>query len=280
LHFAASHCPVTLNSGGHFPAVRGTPIAIKSGGGTGMLKGIHKAASGMIPRVKQQEITANNIANASTAGYKKDSIFLQELNAARRASLPRKSDWEQPMIDQVYTDYSQGTFERTGNSLDVAINGEGFFILESPEGESRIYTRNGSFSTDLDGFMVNSEGFRVLGDGGPIEIGNGAVTVSETGDVLADDNQVGRIQVVEFADESVLVKKGTSGFAADDGIEPTPSANYTVRQGFLERANINVIKEMVRMIITLRNYETSSKAIQMQNDSLNVLFNQVGRTRM
>ncbi len=245
-----------------------------------MLKGIYKAASGMIPRVKQQEITANNIANASTAGYKKDSIFLQELNAARRASLPRKSDWEQPMIDQVYTDYSQGTFERTGNSLDVAINGEGFFILESPEGEGRIYTRNGSFSTDLDGFLVNSEGFHVLGDGGPIEIGNGAVTVSETGDVLADDNQVGRIQVVEFADKSVLAKKGTSGFAADDGIEPTLSANYTVRQGFLERANINVVKEMVRMIITLRNYETGSKAIQMQNDSLNVLFNQVGRTRM
>lgn len=245
-----------------------------------MLKGIYKAASGMIPRVKQQEITANNIANASTAGYKKDSIFLQELNAARRSSLPRKSDWEQPMIDQVYTDYSQGTFERTGNSLDVAINGEGFFILESPEGESMVYTRNGSFSTDLDGFLVNSEGFRVLGDGGPIEVGNGIVTISETGEVLADDSQVGRIQVVEFADKSVLAKKGTSGFTADDGIEPMPSADYTVRQGFLERANINVIKEMVRMIITLRNYETASKAIQMQNDSLNVLFNQVGRTRM
>ena len=245
-----------------------------------MLKGIYKAASAMIPRLKQQEITANNIANASTPGFKKDGVFLKELDAATRANLPRKSDWQTPMIDQIYTDYSQGSFDRTDDVLDLAIEGQGFFVLETPEGEGAVYTRNGDFSVSDEGFLVTNEGLRVLGDGGPIEVGSGTVAVSETGEVSVEEGVVGRLQLVDFPDKSLLVKAGNSGFTVDDTVAPAPAAGASIRQGFLERSNINVIKEMVGMIVTLRYFEAGSKAIQAQDESLGVLFNQVGKTKI
>ena len=245
-----------------------------------MLKGIYKAASGMIPRIKQQEVTANNIANASTPGFKKDTVFLKELHAARKAVMPRKSDWQTPMLDQIYTDYSQGAFERTGNIYDMAIDGSGFFVLEGPEGESLQYTRNGSFAADIEGYLSSSEGFRVLGDGGPIEVGSGDLDINESGEVYVDGDLVGRLQVVDFPDKSALVKVGSSGFVVAETVEPEPAGEYSLRQGFLERANINVIKEMVGMIIALRHFEAGSKAVQSQDESLNVLFDQVGKTRL
>lgn len=245
-----------------------------------MLKGIYKAASGMIPRVKQQEVRANNIANASTPGFKKDSIFLKELDAVQQATLPKKSDWQTSMIDQVYTDYTQGGFGRTDNVLDLAIEGSGFFVLESPEEGTLQYTRNGNFAVDTDGFMVNSEGMRVLGDGGPIEVGSGTVDINDSGEVLVDGSTVGRVQVVDFPDKSALVKVGSSGFAVDESVESEPAASFSIKQGYLEQANINVVKEMVGMIIALRHFESGAKALQSQDESLTTLFNQVGRTRL
>lgn len=247
-----------------------------------MLKGIYKAASAMVPRLKQQEITANNIANASTPGFKKDSIFLKELDSATREIAPRKSDWQTPMIDQVYTDYGQGSFDRTNDMLNIAIEGNGFLVLEPPEGEgeSMIYTRNGSLSVNEEGFLVNSEGLRVMGDGGPIDVGTRDVTISESGEISIEAGIVGQLQVVDFEDKSALVKVGNSGFTVDETVEPIPVEDASIRQGFLERANINVIKEMVGMIMALRHFEAGSRAIQSQEESLQVLLNQVGRTQM
>lgn len=247
-----------------------------------MLRGIYKAASAMIPRLKQQEITANNIANASTPGFKRDAVFLKELDEVARSMAPRKSKWQTPMIDQVYTDYGQGSFERTNDMLHLAIEGEGFFVLQPPEGEGEgmIYTRNGSFSVNEEGFLVSSEGLRVLGDGGPIEVGTGQVAVSESGEVSVEAGTVGRLQVVDFPEKEALVKVGNSGFTVDETVEAVAAENVSIRQGFLERANINVIKEMVGMIMALRHFEAGSRAIQSQEESLRVLLNQVGRTQM
>lgn len=245
-----------------------------------MLKGIYKAASGMIPRMKQQEIRANNIANASTPGFKKDSVFLKELDSARQSTMTKKSDWQTHMIDQIYTDYTQGGFNRTDNVLDLAIEGNGFFILESPEGETRQYTRNGNFAINTEGYLVNSEGFRVLGDGGPIYVGEGLVEINESGEILIDGSSAARLQVVDFSNKETLVKVGSSGFMVDETVEEEPASGFTIRQGFLEQANINVVKEMVGMIIALRHFESGAKAIQSQDESLNALFNQVGRTRL
>lgn len=245
-----------------------------------MLKGIYRAASGMIPRIRQQEVTANNIANAATPGFKKDSVFLKELDALTKEKVGRTSDWETPMIDQVYTDFSQGTFEATSNNLDVAIEGGGFFVLEDPNGGTPLYTRNGHFSVSSDGYLTTDEGYRVMGDGGPLAVGNGTVAISESGETSVNEAVVGRLQVVDFADKTALTKQGDSTFSASDKAEPTPVSTPSLRQGYLERSNINVIKEMVGMIMTLRNYEAGSKAIQAQDESLSALFNNVGKVRL
>ncbi len=260
----------------------GTGLAYSGGGGIGMLKGIYTAASGMIPRLKQQEITANNIANASTPGFKKDAVFMHELDAATKAIMPRQSDWQTPMIDQVYTDYGQGSFERTDDLLNLAIEGPGFFVLEPPEGgaEGMIYTRNGAFSVNEEGYLVNNDGLRVMGDGGPIEVGSGAVSIAETGEVSVDAGSVGQLQIVDFPDKAALVKVGNSGFTADAGVETIPAEGASIRQGFLEKSNINVIKEMVGMIVALRQFETGSRMIQAQDESLGTLLNEVAKTRM
>lgn len=246
-----------------------------------MIKGIYKAASGMIPQIKKQEITANNIANAETPGYKKDSTFIKELDAATKRALPTQSDWERPMIDQIYTDYSQGTFNKTGSPLDAAIQGEGFFILESVDGIQRQYTRNGSFMVDTEGFLVNSNGMRVIGDGGPVSVGDGTdINIDETGQVIVDNNVVARLSVVNFDDKNELQKSGNSSFVVAEEVEPLPSTDYSVRQGYLEQANINVVKEMVEMIVTMRHFEAASKMIQTQDESLQTLYSEVGRTRL
>ncbi|MFH1700040.1 MAG: flagellar basal-body rod protein FlgF [Candidatus Zixiibacteriota bacterium] len=245
-----------------------------------MIKGIYKAASGMVPRMKKQEITANNIANASTPGFKKESTFIKELDSATKSILPKKSDWQTPMIDQIYTDYSQGTFNKTGNPLDVAIDGEGFFVLENVDGDDRQYSRNGSFSVDPEGFLISSSGYRVMGEGGPIEAAGGMIEINESGELMIDGNTTNRLQIVNFEDKNILGKVGSSGFVAQGDSEPLPAVGFSVRQGYLENSNINVIKEMVGMIITLRNFETGAKMIQTQDESLKTLFTQVGKTQM
>jgi len=209
-------------------------------------------------------------------------VFMHELDAATKAIMPRQSDWQTPMIDQVYTDYGQGSFERTDDLLNLAIEGPGFFVLEPPEGEAQgmIYTRNGAFSINEEGYLVNSDGLRVMGDGGPIEVGAGSVSIAETGEVSVDAGTVGQLQIVDFPDKSALVKVGNSGFTADENVETVPADGASVRQGFLEKSNINVIKEMVGMIIALRQFETGSRMIQSQDESLSTLLNEVAKTRM
>ena len=101
-----------------------------------MIKGIYTSASGMIPGIRKQEIIANNISNVSTPGFKKDMLFVKELSNAQKKAVTTRSDWENPMSNKVFTDYSQGTFEKTGNPLDLAIDGPGFFTLQLDDGST------------------------------------------------------------------------------------------------------------------------------------------------
>ncbi len=157
-----------------------------------MIKGIYSSASGMIPGVRKQEILANNISNASTPGFKKDMLFVKELTKAQKKAITTRTDWENPMSNKVFTDYSQGTFDKTGNPLDLAIDGEGFFTLQLDDG-STVLTRSGSFVVDNTGLLSFPEGAKVMGESGAINVGNGNVSVSQTGIVESDGTQVGRI---------------------------------------------------------------------------------------
>ncbi|UCG61961.1 MAG: flagellar hook-basal body protein [Candidatus Zixiibacteriota bacterium] len=240
-----------------------------------MIKGIFTSASGMVPRIKKQELTANNLANASTPGFKKDAIFTKELTRAQEKLRPRKSDWERPMVDEIYTNFAPGVFDKTGNPLDLAIDGDGFFTLELADG-SRALTRAGAFEVNREGLIAFPGGALLLAEGGPVEVGSGQVSVSLAGDVQVDGATVGRITPVTVANLEELDKIGSAMFFVPEGVELTPVRTSTIQQGFLETSNVDIVREMIDMIISFRQYEADSKAIQVQDQSLDHLFNRVG----
>ena len=240
-----------------------------------MIKGIYTSASGMIPHVRKQELAANNLSNASTSGFKRDSLFTRELSQAEKKVRAQQADWIQPMVDQVYTDFTPGVFDRTGNPLDLAIDGDGFFQLETMDGQT-LLTRSGSFSVSADGQMVFPGGARLVGEGGPVEVGEGSVSVSLSGEIEVNGLTVTRIIPVTVADLTELQKIGGSTYIIPEGMELIPVEKSTIRQGYLETSNVDIVTEMVNMITSFRNYEANAKAMQSQDSSLEQLFNRVG----
>lgn len=241
-----------------------------------MLKGIRTSASGMIPRAKKQEMIANNIANVATPGYKKDRMFTKELSRAQLKQTQKitRSDWEKPMVDQLYTDYASGNFNNTGNPLDLAIDGDGFFQLQDAEGNIYL-TRSGNFSVDSEGYVSFPGGYRLIGEGGPVQIGRGQVSVGADGEVSVDGLVTDRIRAVDVADQSMLEKLGGSLFGVPQGQELLPALRAEIQQGYLEAANVDVVHEMVDMIITYREYEANARSLQSQDQSLDHLFRRV-----
>lgn len=243
-----------------------------------MIKGMYTSASGMIPRVKQQEAIANNIANATSSGFKKDGVFIRELAKAERKTTHKQADWQQPMVTRTFVDQTQGTLDRTNNPLDMAIDGDGFFRLQAPNGDI-LLTRSGAFQVNSEGFLVYPGGYQVMGESGPIQVGEGQVSIAQTGEVEVDGTVVARIVPVTVADLNQLEKVGGSLFALPDSAEATPVAQPVIQQGYLESANVDVVRQMVDMIIAYRAYEANAKSLQSQDSSLDHLFNRVaGRT--
>ncbi len=240
-----------------------------------MIKGIYTSASGMIPHVKKQELAANNLSNASTSGFKKDSLFTRQLSQAEKKVRAQQADWIQPMVDQVYTDFSPGVFDRTGNALDLAIDGDGFFQLETPDGQT-VLTRSGSFTVNPEGQVVFPGGARLVGEGGPVEVGDGTVSVSFTGEVQVDGLTASRITPKTVANLMDLQKIGGSTYVIPEGTELISIETSTIRQGYLETSNVDIVTEMVNMITSFRNYEANAKSMQSQDSSLEQLFNRVG----
>jgi len=239
-----------------------------------MIKGLYTSASGMVPHLKKQEVSANNIANAGTAGFKRDQVFTQELSRAQQKFLPRQTDWEQAMVDDIYTDFGPGVYDKTGNALDLAIEGEGFFTLETEEGAT-VLTRSGSFTVDANGFLTFA-GLRLIGEGGPVEVGSGQVVIGQTGEVQVDGATVARIVPSTVADVTQLNKIGNSLYEAPEGAELSAVTSFNIRQGFIETSNVDIVREMIDMMISFRAYEANSRAVQSQDQSLNHLFNRVG----
>jgi len=240
-----------------------------------MIKGLYKSASAMIPRIKKQEAAANNIANASTPGYKKERIFTKELSKAELKIAQKRNAWEQPMVDKSYTSFAPGVFDNTGNPLHLAIDGDGFFKIELPDGTQAL-TRNGAFSVNNQGLLEIPGGAVVIGEGGPIEVGSGVIDVSATGIVSSNGQSVGQIRPVTVNNLQELNKIGSSLFIVPDGEELIPVPKSTIQQGYLEASNVDIVREMIEMIISFRNFEADSKSISVQDQSLEQLFSRVG----
>lgn len=239
-----------------------------------MIKGIYDSASGMLPRVLKQEIYANNIANANTPGFKKDNVFLEVLTDA----VDKSSDvpWQTRMVDGVYIDFSQGSLERTDKDTDIAIEGNGFFVVKTDNGNR--YTRSGDFSISSQGILVDGQGNPVLSDSGPITVDGNSVTVGSDGIVSVDGTVAGNIKVVDFEQPYKLNKAESSYFVpSDQSTVEKPAEDFTVRQGYLEKSNVNIVEIMVDMLSSFRAYEAGQKAIQTQDQTLDKAVNDLGK---
>ncbi len=241
-----------------------------------MLRGIYNTASSMVPRMRKQEVIANNMANAETAGYKKDSMFLRIFKKEQEVSLKGlQPSWEVRMIDKLYTDYSGGSLEATGRELDLALQSEGFFTVLTPNGEA--YTRNGAFSLGPDGSLVNSDGYPVLADGGPVILTGNQVSFGNDGQITVDDQAIGKLRIVDFEDPDAIRKVSGTLYALNEGATPITPPSVNVRQGYLEKSNVDILREMVEMIDTYRMFETGQKMIQIQDDTLGKAVSELPR---
>jgi flagellar basal-body rod protein FlgF len=223
------------------------------------------AASGLRSRMESLEMLANNVANAATGGYKSDREFYS-LYVAPEAADPY-TPATMPLIDRPWTDFSQGSLRVTGNSLDVALTGKGFFTVAGPSGP--LYTRNGSFHTAASGALVTADEYPVRGVGGtPLNVDAARpLEISADGTVTQEGQVIGQLEIADFTSTAGLVKHGNNYFQSP--LPPprtTLSPDTTVRQGHLEDSNTNNAEAAVRLIGVMRQFEMLQKAVSIGAD--------------
>jgi flagellar basal-body rod protein FlgF len=265
-----------------------------------MDSGLYAAVNGALRTEMKLDVLTNNLANVNTTGFKEGNItFDSYMTSPGPEQFPLAGDSfmglkgpgdipfpfsnpatnalsvTYPAAPSTTTDTTQGGLVPTGNSLDVAINGEGFFVLDTPEG--RRYTRDGSFEVNKLGELVNKNGFNVLGaGGGKLTIGTSTVAIGEDGVISNKDGQLGRLERVGIPAE-VLKKVGQNVYTAPEGSEiPMEGTLGGVQQGFLEASNANAIRGMTQMIEANRAFESYMKMIQTL-DGLDGQANRIGR---
>jgi flagellar basal-body rod protein FlgF len=225
---------------------------------------------------RELDIVANNIANVDTVGYKADNAsFSAFLASGARDGDFAGNDRRVSFVNDhaSWVDFSPGALERTGNPLDVAIDGKGYLVVQTPRGQR--YTRNGSLSITAAGALVTSEGDQVLGTTGPItfQVTDHDVTISRSGIITVregaaiNDAPRGQLQIVTFDQQQVLQKDGASTFMAPDGVNPAPAPPATgVVQGSLEKSNVRAVVAMARMIEITRSYSEVANILQQEGE--------------
>jgi flagellar basal-body rod protein FlgG len=248
-----------------------------------MVGGMLDAVKGCLKELVRMDAISNNLANADAIGFKKDRVSFQDLLHDLRPVGSRPRTGESPYrrtdsaLIHVRTDFDQGNIRSTGNTLDFAIHGNGFFKIDTTDGIE--YTRKGNFQLDSEGFLVTQAGNKVLGKGGPIQIDGDEIRVDEEGAISVDGSEVGRFDIVDLTDYEKVSKRGMVRFEKGYGNEETPASESEVRQGYVELSNVNVTQEMVQMIDCLRAFETYQKSIQVLDGVNKKVINEVSRVR-
>lgn len=265
------------------------------------IKGLYTAVSGSVAQNLRLETVANNLANVNTPGFKRDTqVFREYLTANEKPpaviQVPKvpasiESFYDMQGGDKSYvegvgtfSDFTQGGLKSTGNALDLAIDGNGFFEVMTPKGVR--FSRNGAFSLDGQGQLVNKEGWPVLKKADPgttpdqrvlkIPVGS-SFHISDTGEINVDGESLGQISLVEFSDRHALTKEGSSVYGLKPNMNPQISVvnQPHLKQGFIETSNVNVVQEMTDMISATRLFESTQKAIQAYDSMADKLVNTV-----
>jgi flagellar basal-body rod protein FlgG len=249
----------------------------------------------MLADQKRLDVVANNLANASTTGFKRDTtmtksfsdFLIQRVNdqSASGQGLPPSPVGRLGIgtyIMGTAARMTTGSLQPTGNPLDVAIAGDGFFTVQTPQGVR--YTRQGNFMQNSDGTLVTPDGYAVLVDGAPVTAPPGTLGISETGEVSSNGQVLGHLSIATSRNLGAMRKEGNGLWVQSGAGEPssliTPAeadGQYSLRVGFLESSNVEAVTEMVEMIDTMRSFEANQKALQAQDDTLQQAVTQVGR---
>ncbi|NSW54861.1 MAG: flagellar hook-basal body protein [Armatimonadetes bacterium] len=214
-----------------------------------MLRGLYYAAASMANQITHQDIHAANLANVDTTGFKRS---LADVTGSPGETI----------------DTSQGSIRQTGAPLDVALSGPGYFVLQTPTG--RAYTRNGHFTLDASGRLVDGQGRGVLGEGGQIRLGTGTVEIQTNGTIIQDGRRVDRLLIVDFSPNVALTRSENGTINAGAAPVPLPSPNVT--QGSLETSNVNAVTELGAMLRGFRAYEANTNAIRAADQTLGRLI--------
>jgi flagellar basal-body rod protein FlgF len=230
----------------------------------------HELTSSSLEALSQQyRAIANNLANASTPGFKRSRTLFQQV--LEKAGNAKQSPLEK-VASRPAVDFSQGTLTPTGWSLDLAIQGQGMFRLETPDGP--LYTRSGQFRVNNARQLVNPAGHTV---GGPITlpptVSPSDISVSRNGTLTAGGVRIGKLPVVMFQDPQKLAPAGQNCFRAPRGVEEADATDFTVHQGFFESSNVSVVEELVGLITVTRMYEANLKNIRVQDEETKSLLN-------
>lgn len=278
-----------------------------------MIRGIYTGASGMIAQQARIDTVANNLANVDKTAYKKDmtifkafpDMIIRRVNDDGLGIVPAGSYDTMPYVgklgtgvevNEVYTRFDQGAMRRTENPFDLALEGRGFFAVQTERGER--YTRNGAFTLNQDGYLVTHNGNMVMGENGPVKLQKNNFMINERGEILVnaalslesreivsmagnnweDPVVIDRLKLVDFENIREIKKEGDSLYRETEHSGPAvPSSEAKVVQGFLEKSNVNVVREMVDMIEVQRSYEANQKTILTHDQSLGRLINEVAR---
>jgi flagellar basal-body rod protein FlgF len=254
-----------------------------------MNRAIYPILSGAMAQERQMQVFANNMANVNTAGFKQDDQAFTSVLARAQVSGPALMQTagfgqligvrptgpaERVFVapHAMHTSFEAGRIRITGNSLDMAIQGSGFFEVKTPEGVR--YTRNGMFSLDSQRRLVTNLGYPVMGTKGEIKVPPGTIEVSAQGAINVDGKSVASIKVMEFPNDR-MPQKNPEGFLASDNGKLAKEPQ--IQAGHIEESNVNSINEMTKMIQGMRNYESSQKLIQTLDHMAEISIQDVGR---
>ncbi len=251
-----------------------------------MFRGLYLGASGMLAAQHLNDVVADNLANVNTPGYKRDigvaKTFSQELMLRMEAGKPGTiANNSAPIgavdsgvvIDRITSGFSAGPLVATNNSTDLALAGQGFFSISTPDGVK--YTRSGNFQLDGAGNLVTSQGYKVMGVKGPVSgLTSDNFAVLADGTITQNGQAIDRLAIVDFPPDA-LRKAGDNLFTSQS--PPLAARSYSVKQKFLEQSNVDVAREMGAMMTALRSYEANQKVIQTLDSNMEKAANEIGK---
>lgn len=249
-----------------------------------VVNGIYSAADGMIAQLACQDVIANNLANSNTPGFKRDIPVIHSFSSQLSAAAANMTSFKNqtltapsndPLLNSNYTDMTPANYKSTDNPTDIALDGSGCFCIKTQFGER--YTRAGNFKLNAGGTLATQSGEEVIGTRGTIKITSTNWRIDNQGNIIENNNITNSLKLVDFNGKQIG-HMGDNMFNASSSVQPANMKNLTVRQGYLEESNVNSVKEMVNMISIMRSYETSSKVIQMEDQTLDKAINDVGKT--